>query len=357
MSRRNRGINERYRGRGRGRGGLRALLVVLAALLGCAIAFLLMLGRYIEYTDDGVRLNLPWFQREQPAPSAPVPGVSGGELIVTQEPDPTPTPDPLPAPVQAVEADTDAMTDGTAADAVRAAGGNALLVTVKDAEGHLAWASQNELARSAGLTGSGEFDDAVRALDDEGELYLIARLTSVQDLWMCVHSRELALTTPGGKLWYDTNGMPWLSAASAGARDYLTALCLELGELGFDEIVLADAGFPGRGRLTAIAGGDRYPDDLTEAAGRWLDEVRAALEEQGVALSVEAGQRDLEGSRATGLTAEALAGVHRVWLEAGADARACAEALTLAGMEDVDHRLALLKPEAGWEGSAVLPGK
>ena len=93
MSRRTRGVNERYRGRGRGRGGLRALLVVLAALLGCAIAFLLMLGRYIEYTDDGVRLNLPWFQREQPAPSAPVPGVSGGELIVTQEPDPTPTPD------------------------------------------------------------------------------------------------------------------------------------------------------------------------------------------------------------------------------------------------------------------------
>ena len=350
-------MNERYRGRGRGRGGMRAVLIVLAVLLGCAIAFLLTLGRYIEYTDDGVRLNLPWGQHERPAPSAPGPSVSGGELIVTQAPEPTPSADPLPATVQAVEADPDAVTDGTAAEAVRAAGGNALLVTVKDAEGHLAWASRNELARSAGLTGSGDFDDAVRALEDAGELYLIARLTCFQDLWMCVHSRDMALTTQGGKLWYDTNGMPWMSAANAQAREYLTALCLELAELGFDEIMLTDAGFPGRGRLTAIAQGDNYPANLAAASAQWLDEVRAALEDQGVTLSVMAEQQDIEGGRDTGLTAAALSGVHRVWLEAGADAEACAQALAQAGMEDIERRVALLSPEEGWEGSAVLTGE
>ena len=58
----------RYNGY-RGRLGVREILKIAAvvlAVLGVLTAAVLMYAqRYIVYTDDGIRLELPFFQREQ----------------------------------------------------------------------------------------------------------------------------------------------------------------------------------------------------------------------------------------------------------------------------------------------------
>jgi hypothetical protein len=362
MGRRNSPINRQYRGRRKSSTALLVLVTVLAVLLVIGVLFVLSLGRYIEYTQDGVRLNLPWLQ-EEPAVS---PSSDASDLIVTDQPEePSPSQEePIavetgPLQLSAVEVSPSAVTDGTAAALVAASGGNALVVTVKDLEGHLAWQSSNELAVAArdksgvSLNGSAEFSQAVRALAQQDELYLVARVNCFEDLWMCVYSRSMALTTQGGKLWYDSDGMPWLSPANADARAYLTALCQELAELGFDEILLDCAGFPSSGRKTSIAVGGNYPNDLTGAASTWLAELDGALGDSGVWLSVQVGSETLTAGDSTGLTAQGLAAAaDRVWLDGSADTAACAQALTQAGLEEAQERLVLtgLVP-AGWSGS------
>jgi hypothetical protein len=251
------------------------------------------------------------------------------------------------------------VTDGTASALVTGSGGNALVVTVKDLEGHLAWQSQNELAIAArdksgvSLNGTEEFSQAVSALAQGGELYLIARVSCFEDLWMCVYSRSMALTTQGGKLWYDSSGMPWLSPANAEAKAYITALCRELAGMGFDEILLDCAGFPGTGRHSSIAVGENYPTDLSGAVTAWLSELDGALESTGVLLSVQTTADALLSGDSTGLTAQGLAAsADRVWLDGSGDVTASVQVLTQAGLEETDQRLVVTgQVPVGWTGS------
>jgi len=57
-----------YRGKRRqGSRVLKVIVVVLAVVLAACLIFTVTLGRYVQYTDDGVRLDLPW-GREEPGP-------------------------------------------------------------------------------------------------------------------------------------------------------------------------------------------------------------------------------------------------------------------------------------------------
>ncbi len=69
MSRRGRSGYREYRGR-RGGGSvvLKAIVILLAILLVVGVVFVLFLGKYVEYTDNGVRLNPPWSQDQPPPP-------------------------------------------------------------------------------------------------------------------------------------------------------------------------------------------------------------------------------------------------------------------------------------------------
>lgn len=55
-----------YRGKGAVQKTLHVMLVLLVVVVLLAAAGLLLGQRYIIYADDGVRLELPFFQREEP---------------------------------------------------------------------------------------------------------------------------------------------------------------------------------------------------------------------------------------------------------------------------------------------------
>lgn len=335
--------HSRYRGRRGGNTALKVLVAVLAVLLVVGVLLYFFWGKYIQYTDDGVRLNLPW-TKESADEEADVPRVS--EFVVEEEPAST----FLPAVVteeepffllEGVEVTAEEILAGTAADTAKNAGGNALVVLVKDVDGNLAWQSDTELAKGAGLSGEAAFDEAIRRLDAAEELYLVARMNCFQDLWMCVYDKSMALTNENGGLWYDTYGMPWLSPANDRAREYLTQLCLELANLGFDEILLERGAFPPKGRLSSISVGTNYPaegrDGLVE---QWFEVLCEELADAGVRVSVYVTEAELSGeSSNSGWTAAGLARADRVWLDAGADLPRAAETLQAAGMEAAEEHL------------------
>ena len=76
-----------YHGRSRVRTFLKVLIVLLLVVLAVAVGALLWLEPYIDYSANGIKINLPFFQQKEPAPA------TGAPVVVTT-PEPTPTPEP-----------------------------------------------------------------------------------------------------------------------------------------------------------------------------------------------------------------------------------------------------------------------
>ena len=134
---------------------------------------------------------------------------------------------------------------------------------MKGIKGRLAWQSQAELAATLWANAADDRTaQAVRELAENTELYLVARVQCFRDPLMA-SSWVGTLMTRGGNLWHDAQGVGWSSPASRDAVDYLSQLCLELAEMGFDEILLDSAGYPDFGEVNVLATGDNRPEDRT----------------------------------------------------------------------------------------------
>ena len=333
---------------------LKVIIALLLVLLVAGVLFIVFLGRYVEYTDSGVRVNLPWLQEgeeEGPAVTDPV-------VILTEDPAQSPTQGQAARALHeigAVEVTLGQLTEGSAAQAVEEAGGNALVVEMKGTNGQLAWVSQAELAASLGANAQDDsVSQAVSALAEEGELYLVARISCFRDQALASAGVGGPLMTQGGNIWYDASGYRWVSPVSQQVRDYLTQLCVELAEMGFDEILLESAGFPDLGETDVLATSENRPEDLTQPVTEFLEQLSGALADGGADLSVLASPETVLGTdELTGMTPELLAEyAHRVWTDlSDQEETGLAASLEQAGMSQAEQRIVSLggvREEGSW---------
>ena len=356
MGRKNQYGYQEYRGRGGGRGRMVLLFIIalLAVLLAAGTAFYLLVD--IEYTPNGMVIHWPWAQESEtpPPPTAPPPELPSVAVEVvepspTPEPTPTPTPEPTYNPIAAVTVTTAQLRDGSAAQAVAAAGGNALVVEMKGIKGRLAWQSQAELAATLWANAADDRTaQAVRELAENTELYLVARVQCFRDPLMA-SSWVGTLMTRGGNLWHDAQGVGWSSPASRDAVDYLSQLCLELAEMGFDEILLDSAGYPDFGEVNVLATGDNRPEDRTVPVAAFWARLSKELAEKGTALSVQTTEDALRGDNAfSGATAANLARyAARVWLPAPVKGSDYAAILSNVGLDNAAARIVVKNAASG----------
>lgn len=341
-----------YRGRGGGRGRAVLLFIIalLLLLLAAGAAFYAMVE--LEYTDNGVKIS--WRNGQEAPPSHPPVASDPLEIVTstspvdvtvepteTVEPTPTPTPEPEYRPIAAVTVTTAQLRGGSAAQAVAAAGGNTLVVEMKNVNGSLAWQSQAALAATLGTNAADNLTaQAVQILAQTTDLYLVAKIQCFRDP-MLARNWIGSIMTRGGNVWHDTQGMGWTSPANQQAADYLSTLCLELADMGFDEILLDKAGYPNFGEVNVLATSDNRPEDLTVPVSAFLGRLSGELAERGVCLSVLTDETLLPGDAVlTGLTSDVLAGhVGRVWLEGSASAQQYNSLLTAAGWSDAAPRV------------------
>lgn len=333
----------------RGRRTLRDVLVLVAAVLAVVVVVVvggLLIGqRYIVYTDDGLRLDVPFFSRsereELPDPGnvsfVEQPGASSApEPPVTQVPDGT---DETAEHMRALELPLEALLNGTAAQQLEEAGADALILEMKNAQGSLGWQSEQGLAVTAEVNGSGEMTDAIRAWN-EGEVYTIARVCCFRDNAVPYHRNAVALRASYGN-WRDELGLRWLDPASGDAQAYVAALCGELAALGFDEILLECGTFPYRGNLeTLTADNSARAKDLIQGETGFLAQVCRAVEPYGAAVSLWVDQTVVNGEvNGCGLDAQGLERyAHRLWAEEGALGAFPVDLLTGAGITRADER-------------------
>ncbi|OUP40376.1 putative glycoside hydrolase, partial [Pseudoflavonifractor sp. An187] len=251
---------------------------------------------------------------------------------------PTPSQAPETEEIRAVDVTVSQLLDGSAQTLAQQTGCDAVVVEVKGEGGKLQWPSQAALARQLGTVSTTQsLTQALSALSAQ-DIYLVARVD-------CFRDQALAAANVGGSLlmarsgnrWYDFMGMSWVSPVNTQVRQYLVELCVELSQMGFDELVLDSAYFPDQGEVHVLAQSTNYPQTRATVVEQFWQEVTQALEGSQVRLSAQVrGDSLVEGGVTSGMTPQLLAQyTQRVWvtLNKATTQTQVTRALTQAGID------------------------
>lgn len=325
--------------RGRTRRQKRLLAVVLVLVILAAIAFLVV-QNYIVYDDEGhAHIQLP-FSRTDGEPDPQEPSLSDGDVNIDYI-------DNEYAPrLSALYAQT---LPGSALrqepeEALATLAGNAFVVEVKRVNGSIVY---DTAVKVPGEVEVGDIStDALRALTDAGS-YAVARLSAFCDSYFVRAYPDAALHWEGGDFWYDADGMAWLDPSHPQTLVYITTLCQELAQLGFDEIVLDYFSYPTTGDRSVIGGLE--DTNRVEVLTDFVKSLRANLPE-GTRLSIVLRS---EAAEEFGLSSELLSQrFDRIYTTAAVDAEALRQ--TLPEKFDAETRLIPITATIPETGSYLL---
>ncbi|MEE0067031.1 MAG: putative glycoside hydrolase [Evtepia gabavorous] len=274
----------------------RVLLVLLCSAGVLSGGFLLLCGLGVLSPAAISQQVSAWLH--PPAASTPA-SAPAEDLSLPEEND----------PFQGVFLSLDQLSDAqTLAD-----GYDGVILPMKTADGALGYVSALPLAADAGASsGDPDRNEALRALNDTPGLYTVAQVSCLRDSALVREEPGLSLHRVSGSPWLDESRQGWLDPAQPQVQSYLIGLCRELAQLGFDEILLTDCGFPTQGDLDSL----RAVEEKEETLETFCRQLQGALADTPVTLSVM-GQRDsVTADPVSGQTTALLATFGRVWTQA-----------------------------------------
>lgn len=274
----------------------RVLLVLLCSAGVLSGGFLLLCGLGVLSPAAISQQVSAWLH--PPAASTPA-SAPAEDLSLPEEND----------PFQGVFLSLDQLADAqTLAD-----GYDGVILPMKTADGALGYVSALPLAADAGASsGDPDRNEVLRALNDTPGLYTMAQVSCLRDSALVREEPGLSLHRVSGSPWLDESRQGWLDPAQPQVQSYLIGLCRELAQLGFDEILLTDCGFPTQGDLDSL----RAVEEKEETLETFCRQLQGALADTPVTLSVM-GQRDsVTADPVSGQTTALLATFGRVWTQA-----------------------------------------
>ena len=302
-----------YHGRSFLKKALKIFLIILLVVIVLGLAAFICLQQYIVVSNDGVYLDLPFLQENSPSPD-PLPSSSPDLVIPT--PEPTPTPSILSA-LHPVALPAEALTDGSALQRVTDAGGDCALFDMKTDVTDLNFTSAvNPIAQAVYNPQTPGLNDAIKEMNQTNGLYTVARVSCFKDAYIFLYNDTFPIRTNSDYRWTGPDTLMWISPTNPAVQDYIIQICVELAQLGFDEILLDNAGYPNQGNLHYIRRGADYdPSQFSTVIGGFYSKLSSALAEYDVALSVVATPEAMAGNDIlTGQTPENLAGFSRLWV-------------------------------------------
>jgi hypothetical protein len=172
---------------------------------------------------------------------------------------------------------------------MQSAGLNLAVLHAKDPQGRLFWKSDNSTAVNIGApTRNVTLDKAVQILKQKG-MWTVAKLDVFQDSLLVTNHPEMGvMDSKTGELWTDRKGLHWANPYDRRVWEYTIELCLELIEIGIDEIQFDYVRFPSDGDLSGI----KYPITLegtsqAECIGKFLAYANSQLKPLGATISVD----------------------------------------------------------------------
>ncbi len=245
---------EVYRGRRKRLNVLGVVFGALAALILLTVVLFFGLQKYIVFEHDGVRVALPGAAagEDGPLPNDETAPEQVNAVLEITDPDYSAVPATAGegladmAAVFVPAQDVSMSGVGRYMSVMSSYGANALVLEVKPVSGQLVWASSSPTAAAYSLNGTLDLEAMVAALrqqDEDGELYLVAQLSCCIDGLLAERCPSAALRFATGAAYADSEGA-WLDPYSATVGAYLSELCSELAEMGFDELLLKSLSLP-----------------------------------------------------------------------------------------------------------------
>ena len=319
------------------------LAVVLVLIIIASLAFI-RLQSYITYDESGTpHLWMP----EKPAAGGTEQRPTASLVVEAPEPEAEPAPSSytllLPvSPVTTAEEAAALLSTARTADGV--------VCPLKGEDGRIYFRTASAVSGAVKAT-----DETAQALSAvvSGTEHSAARLVCFLDSRAAGSDVEgKGLKNTGGYIFYDGNNRQWLDPAKADARAYLCTLAREAAELGFDELILADVGYPTVGKLNKIAYGDTPVEENLEL---FLQELTQALKDYDVTLTIEMSAEGILSGGEGGLSLD-LAAKYAQRIAAAAEEtelEALASAVAQAEGEASFVPILTQRPE-GYEGSCIL---
>ena len=321
---------------GRMSGGKIALIVVLVLVLVGAVAYL-TLQNYVVYDEAGnARLELPFLHRKDKEEPDDTPSAGDRDDIVdTVEPE---HPHVKVAALHGVRLPDDCLWWGADYIMTKLAPED-MVLAVKRTTGGITYATEAQPPQGV-VVETGRPLDCLKMLL-AADRWTVGHVVCFSDNAFAQARTDCALVRADGGLWYDAAGQAWLDPTDPEVLRYLTALCRECGELGFNEVLLDNFCYPASGDTAAIANDD---GDRAQILTDMAKTLRSSLPE-GVALSVTyRGSGDLTLAQLADL-------FDRIYVPA-ADYDAVAS--QLGGQFDAATRLVSMTSQAAGTGSYML---
>ena len=261
------------------------LIPILVLLLLAGGAFLYC-QNHLVYDENGkVHLDIPFLNKKDDQTKTPDDSPNPDDVDFTRDEPQSPTIEAIHATAQpdsALEQDVTALISGS---------DKTVVLTLKLADGTFTYQPSFQAEGTVGSTVSTEN---------------LKKLTA----YALSHVDEAGLLRTWDEwLWYDYSSQCWLDPTKAPAQAYLKQVCKDLTDLGVDEIVLDNFGWPAVGNMDAML----VPDGTDKPAV--LTSLIAALREtlpKTTALSVSIEKNAPENS---GLTPAVLALFDRIYAD------------------------------------------
>lgn len=245
---------EVYRGRRKRLNVLGVVFGAIAALILLTVVLFFGLQKYIVFEHDGVRVALPGAAAGEDGalPNDETAPEQVNAVLEITDPDYSAVPAAAGeglanmAAVFVPAQDVSMSGVGRYMSVMSSYGANALVLEVKPVSGQLVWASSSPTAAAYSLNGTLDLEAMVAALrqqDEDDELYLVAQLSCCIDGLLAERCPSAALRFATGAAYADSEGA-WLDPYSATVSAYLSELCSELAEMGFDELLLKSLSLP-----------------------------------------------------------------------------------------------------------------
>ena len=321
---------------GRMSGGKIALIVALVLVLVGAVAYL-TLQNYVVYDEAGnARLELPFLHRKDKEEPDDTPSTGDRDDIVdTVEPE---HPHVKVAALHGVRLPDDCLWWGADYIMTKLAPED-MVLAVKRTTGGITYATEAQPPQGV-VVETGRPLDCLKMLL-AADRWTVGHIVCFSDNAFAQSRTDCALVRADGGLWYDAAGQAWLDPTDPEVLRYLTALCRECGELGFNEVLLDSFCYPSSGDTAAIANDD---GDRAQILTDMAKTLRSSLPE-GAALSVAyRGSGDLTLAQLADL-------FDRIYVPA-ADYDAVAS--QLGGQFDAATRLVSITSQAAGTGSYML---
>lgn len=227
------------------------------------------------------------------------------------------------------------VTSGYAAGDIQKAKGNGMLLYIKESSGKLNYDSQLAIAAELDVVGTSSTNqsvvETVAELKEDG-IYTVAYVDCFQDQ-AAGEGYSSFLFDEDGDPWYDGESRAWADPADEEFQDYLVSVVSDLLAIGYDEIVLNNAGYPTTGETKRLSADCYDPAGFANTVNGFYAKLAEATKDSETVISVITTEDAILNGQdeTTGQTLENMKQLGgRLWVEGG-DTAAMRQALADAG--------------------------